>query len=93
MEEFLRSPEGTFLLFVVSAGPFLLSGLGSIVRWKPGLIVLGELLLALLVGAAWAVGNLLAAWVSGCLFLSSLGMIAVGWWRQKRGMHQTGLKQ
>jgi hypothetical protein len=29
MEGFLRSPEGTFLLFVVSAGPFLLAGIGS----------------------------------------------------------------
>lgn len=93
MVEFLRSSEGTFLLFVVSAGPFLLSGLGSIVKWKPGLIVLGELLLALLVGVAWAAGNLLATWTLGFIFLTSLGMIAVGWWNQKRGVHQTGVKQ
>lgn len=86
MDEFLRSPEGTFFLFVVSAGPFLLSGLSSSVRWKPGLIALGELLLALLVGVAWAVGNLLATWVLGCIFVTSLAMIAVGWWRRKRGM-------
>jgi len=86
MEEFLRSPAGTFLLFVGSAGPFLLAGLGSIGRWKPSWIVLGELLLALLVGAAWAIGNLAAAVPLGFVFVSSLGMIAVGWWKQQRGM-------
>jgi hypothetical protein len=86
MEEFLQSPAGTFFFFLVGAGPFLLSGLGSIGRWKPSWIVLGELLLALLVGAAWAVDNLLATWIVGFVFLNSLGMIAVGWWKQKRGI-------
>jgi|GEM_PF-4968810 hypothetical protein len=85
MEGFLRSPEGTFLLFVVSAGPFLLAGIGSIWRWKPGWIILGELLLALVVGGAWIVGNLVAAWILGFALLNSLGMIAVGWWKQRRG--------
>jgi hypothetical protein len=93
MEEFLRSPAGTFFLFLVSAGPFLLAGLGSIGRWKPAWIVLGELLLALLVGVAWVVGNLLATWTLGFIFLTSLVMIAVGWWKQKRGMPQIELKQ
>ncbi len=86
MEEFLRSPVGTFLLFLVSAGPFLLSGLGCIWRWKPSWIIMGELLLALIVIVAWAIGNLLAAWVLGVLLISSLGMIGVGWWKQKQGM-------
>jgi hypothetical protein len=85
MEELLRSPIGTFLLFLVSAGPFLLAGLGSIGRWKPGWIVLGELLLTLLVGTAWAIGNLAAAVPLGFVFISSIGMIAVGWWKQQRG--------
>lgn len=86
MEEFLRSPAGTFLLFVVGAGPFLLVGMGSL-RWRSSWILLGELLLALLVGVAWGAGNLLATWTLGFVFLISLGMIVVGWWRQKQGMH------
>ncbi len=86
MEEFLRSPAGTFLLFLVSAGPFLLSGLGCTWRWKPSWIIVGELLLALILIVAWAIGNLLAAWVLGALFITSLGMIGVGWWKRKRGM-------
>lgn len=90
MEEFLSSPAGTFFFFLVSAVPFLLSGLGSFVRWKPSWIVLGELLLALLVGVAWAVSNLLAAWILGFVFLTSLAMIAVGWWKQKQGMPTRG---
>lgn len=85
MENFLRSPGGTFLLFVVGAGPFLLSGLGSL-RWRPKWIVLGEVLLALIVGIAWAVGNPLSAWILGIVFLNSLAMVAVGWWKQKREM-------
>jgi len=87
MEGFLRSPAGTFLLLVASVGPFLLAGMGSIWRWKPGWIALGELLLALLVGVAWVVSNnLLATWILGFVFLNSLGMIAVGWWKQRLGM-------
>lgn len=82
--EFLRSPAGTFFFFLVGAGPFLMSGLGSFVRWRPGLTVLGELLLALIAGAAWATSNLLAAWMLGFAFLSSLGMIAVGWWKHRQ---------
>ncbi|MEM2592007.1 MAG: hypothetical protein QXI60_05415 [Thermofilaceae archaeon] len=85
MEDFLRSAGGTFFLFFVGAGPFLLSGLGSL-RWRPKWIVLGELLLALIVSIAWAVGNLLSAWILGIVFLNSLAMVAVGWWKQKREM-------
>lgn len=85
MGDLLRSPGGTFFLFMVSAGPFLLSGLGSL-RWRPKWIVLGELLLALIVSIAWAVGNLLSAWILGIVFLNSLAMVAVGWWKQKREM-------
>ena len=84
MQEFLRSPAGTFCFFLVSAGPFLLSGLGSIWRWRPGWIVLGELLLALIVFVAWAVGNILSSWILGIVFLNSLAMVAVGWWKQRR---------
>ncbi|MDW8030235.1 MAG: hypothetical protein RMJ29_00185 [Candidatus Bipolaricaulota bacterium] len=83
MGELLNSPGGTFFLFIVSAGPFLLSGLGSL-RWRPSWIIVGELLLALIVGVAWAVGNLLSAWILGIVFLNSLAMVAVGWWRHKR---------
>lgn len=86
MEEFLRSPAGTVCFFLASVGPFLLSGLSSITSWRPGLIVLGELLLAGLACLAWWVGNFLSCWVLAFLFLNSLGMIAVGWWKQKRGM-------
>ncbi|MCS7197371.1 MAG: hypothetical protein NZ930_01585 [Candidatus Bipolaricaulota bacterium] len=74
MEEFLRSPSGTFFLFIVSVGPFLLSGLGSL-HWRLRWIVLGELLLSLIVGIAWVVGNLLAAWILGIVFLNSLVMV------------------
>lgn len=89
MEEFLRSHAGTFFLGLASAVPFFLTGMGSIGgRWRPKLIVLGELLLALLVGVAWAVGNQLARVLLGILFVNSLGMIVVGWWRQKQGMHR-----
>lgn len=87
--ELLRSPSGTFLLFVVGAGPFLLSGLGSL-RWRPRWIVLGEFLLALIVAVAGAVGNLLAAWILGFVFLNSLAMVAVGWWKHKREMPNRG---
>lgn len=83
MRELLRSPGGTFFLFLIGVGPFLLSGLGSL-RWRPWWIILGELLLALIVGIAWAAGNLLAAWILGIVFLNSLAMVAIGWWRQKR---------
>lgn len=85
MGDFLRSAEGSLLLFIVGAGPFLLSGLGSL-RWRPKWIVLGELLLALIVSIAWAVGNLLSAWILGIVFLNSLAMVAVGWWKQKHEM-------
>lgn len=85
MQEFLQSPASTFFFFLVSAGPFLLSGLGSL-RWRPRWIVLGELLLALIVGVAWAVGNLLSAVILGIVFLNSLAMVAIGWWKQKREM-------
>lgn len=84
MKEFLHSHAGTFFLGLASAVPFFLAGLGSIWRWKLGWIILGELLLALLVGVAWAVGNLLATWVLGFVFLNSLAVVAVGWWKQKR---------
>lgn len=86
MKELLRSHAGTFFLGLASAVPFFFAGLGSIWRWKPSWIILGELLLALLVGVAWAVGNLLATWVLGFVFLNSLAVVAVGWWKQKREM-------
>ncbi|MCL6641878.1 MAG: hypothetical protein K6T71_00940 [Candidatus Bipolaricaulota bacterium] len=50
MEEFLRSHPGVFVWILLSVGPFLLSGMGSIWCWKPRWIILGELLLALVVG-------------------------------------------
>lgn len=90
MGELLNSPSGTFLLFIASVGPFLWSGMSSIVRWHPGGIVLSELLLILLVGVAWAVSNLLATWILGFVFINSLAMVSVGWWKQRQSASKQG---
>lgn len=88
LQEFLQPHAGTFVLLMVSALAFYLSGMASIWRWRPNLIVLGELIIALLVLVAWLVENLLATILLAGLLISSLVLILLAQYLQKRVKQQ-----
>ncbi len=87
LQEFLQSHAGTFTLLMMSALVFFLAGMASIWRWKPRLIVMGELIIVSLVLMAWLVDNLLVTILLAWLFIISLALILLAWYMQRRIRH------
>ncbi len=83
-QEFLQSHAGTFVLLMASALAFYFTCMTSIWRWKPKLIVMGELMIVLLVLVAWLVDNLLATVLVMGLLIISWMPILLAWYLKGR---------
>lgn len=84
LQEFLQSHAGTFVLLMASALAFYFTCMTSIWRWKPKLIVMGELMIVLLVLVAWLVDNLLATVLVMGLLIISWMPILLAWYLKGR---------
>lgn len=86
LQEFLQSHGGTFVLLMVSALAFYLTGMASIGiwRWNPKLIVIGELMIVLLVLVAWLIENLLATVFLAVVLIVSLTLTLLAWYIRRR---------